>query len=233
MAKLVSDKLVDETSQALYGLSALIELMYQSNTEVELRAHDTLRQRAQLGNWEAGDLEVEEGFLDISFKYWLPKLAAYSVLVLLYSIVETQLVAYSRRFGQSKASVFDPNDLKGSVLDRVRLYVKKVAGLDLSENKRWQSLKDLQDLRDIVVHRAGKPGDKIAQVEQMIKRYPGKGISLDKNPFMLVSDVELGVSIHTCRYLAGQVEAFFTDLLQDADLPVKTGMRPNIESGLV
>jgi hypothetical protein len=150
--KIVFDPLVTETSQRLYGLSALIELVYRATPEVELQERDALKQLADQQDWDFGDYSVEDQFLDVKFRYWLPRLAAYSIIVLLSSIVETQLLAYARRVGQREKSAFDPNDLRGSVLERTALYVKKVAGSELTQNARWKALKDLQDLRD--VHRA-------------------------------------------------------------------------------
>jgi hypothetical protein len=228
--KIRFDPLVTETSQRLYGLSALIELVYRATPDVELQEREALKQLAERENWEEPDYSVENQFLDVKFKYWLPKFAAYSIIVLLSSTVETQLLAYARRVGQRKKAAFDPNDLKGSVLDKTALYVRKVAGSELTRNARWKALKDLQDIRDIIVHRAGKPSvDKKGQIEQMMKLYPG--LSVEENPYTIKHDSELGVSIHSCRYFAREVEAFFKDLFKDADLPVETGLWPNIQSG--
>ncbi len=147
-----------ETSQRLYGLSALVELVYRATPEVELQEREALKQLANQENWDYGDYNVEDQFLDVKFRE-LPKLAAYSIIVSISSIVETQLLAYAKRVGQREKSAFDPNDLRGSVLEKTALYVKKVAGSELTHNVRWKTLKDLQDLRDIIVHRGGKPGD--------------------------------------------------------------------------
>lgn len=231
MVRIRFDPLVTETSQRLYGVSALIELVYRATPDIELQERGALKQLAEHDNWEYGDYTVEDQFLDVKFKYWLPKLAAYSVLILLSSVVETQLLAYARKVGERKGSAFDPNDLKGSVLDKTAAYVKRVSGSELTKNARWQILRDLQDLRDIIVHRAGKPGDdKKPRFEQMRQVYPG--VSLDENPYTIFkADPELDVSIHACRYFAREVEGFFKDLFKDAALPVETGLWPNIQSG--
>jgi len=231
MVKIRFDPLVNETSQRLYGLGAFIELVYRATPEVEVQERDALKQLAEHENWDHGDYTVEEQFLDVKFQYWLPKFAAYSIIVLLSSIVETQLLAYARRVGKREKSAFDPNDLKGSVLDKTALYLKKVWGSELAKNTRWQILRDLQDIRDVIVHRAGKPGDdKKGRFEQMVRLYPG--VSLDENPYAIKKEPGLAVSIHSCRYFAREVEAFFKDLFKDADLPVGTGLWPNIQSGL-
>jgi hypothetical protein len=229
--KIQSDRLVDETSQRLYGLDALVELIYRATPDVELQERNALRQLAEHEGWDDSDYNTEDEFLDVKFRYWLPRLAAYSIIILLSSIVETQLLAFARRVGQREKSPFDPNDLKGSVLDRVRVYLKRVSDVDLAQNEHWQCLKDLQDLRDVIVHRAGKPGDdKRQHVEQMRSLYPG--FSLDKNPYTIPNaDPELGVTIHSCRYFAKEVEEFFKSVFVHFGFPVRTGLWPNIQTG--
>jgi hypothetical protein len=230
MTKIVFDPLVDETSQCLSGINALIETVYKGIPESEQQALDAIKQIAERDQWDESDYDVEVQLLDPIFKWWLPKTAAYSVIILLRSIVETQLLAFAKRVGERGKSNFDPNDLKGSVLDRARLYVKKVSDLDLTQNERWQRLRDLQDIRDIIVHRAGKPGDdKKQHLERMCSSYPG--ISLGGNPYTINRDVELGITIHSCRYFAKEVEEFFKGLFKDAGLPVRSGLWPNIQSG--
>jgi hypothetical protein len=67
------------------------------------------------------------------------------------------------------------------------------------------------------------------QLQQLCKAYPG--VSLEVNPYTVKGDPELGVTVHSCRYFAREVEAFFKDLFKDAGLPVETGLWPNIQSG--
>lgn len=229
MPKITFSPLVIETSQRLYGLSALIDMVYRATPEVEQRERDELETLAENQNWDYADYSVENQLLDIKFTHWLPKLAAYSIIVLLSSIVETQLLAYARRVGEDTKSAFGPNDLKGSVLDRTSVYVKKVSDVELTKNSRWKILRDLQDIRDIIVHRGGRPGmDKKDHVEQMCKEYPG--VSLDENPYTRGGE-EIGITVHSCRYFAGEVEEFFKGLFKDAGFPKWGALWPNIQSG--
>jgi hypothetical protein len=138
MATFHFDPVVTATSQRLYGLNALVELVYRATPGVELQERDALKQLAEHEGWDYSDYSMEDQCLDVKFRYWLPKLAAYSIIILLSSVVETQLLAFARRVGQREKSAFDPNDLKGSVLNRVRVYVKKVSNVDLAQNERWQ-----------------------------------------------------------------------------------------------
>ncbi|HEV2417772.1 MAG TPA: hypothetical protein VGX94_08215 [Terriglobia bacterium] len=226
MVKIRFDPLVTETSQRLYGLSALIELIYEAIPDVELRERDALKQLAEHENWDFGDFSVENQFLDVKFKYSLPRSAAYSIIILLSSTVETQLLAYARKVGKQKESSSNPNDLNGS-LDKSRMYIKRVSGLDLNNNARWKVLKDLQNLRNIIVHRAGKPdNNKRHRLEEMCRLY--QGVSLNENPYTIRPDPELDISILSCKRFAREIELFFKDLFTRANLPVETGLWPNI-----
>ncbi len=229
--KMRFDALVTETSQRLYGLAALIELVYQAAPEVELRERDALKELANQGSWEYGEYRVEDEFLDIKFGYWLPKSAAYCVIILLGSIIETQLLAYATRVGEQTGSAFDRKHFRFAILDNAAAYIKRVSGSDLTKNKRWGVLKDLQALRNIIVHRAGRPDENEKdQLKEIRERRPG--ISLDENPSTIKGDPELDLTIHSCRYFAREVEEFFKGLFTDAGLPVRSGLWPNIQSGL-
>ena len=224
------DPLISETAQRLYGINALIELIYRAIPDVELQERDALKEMAEREGWEYEDYRLEDQFLDIK-SHWLDRLSAYSVVVLLSSVVETQLLAYATRVGKRGNSAFEPKDLHGSVLEKARVYVKKVSGLDLTDNSRWKTLKDLQDIRDIIVHRAGKPGDDRApQMQQMLSDYGKIGFSMDENPYSF-SKPAIRLSVHLCRYSAREVETFFKDLFQELGLRVNSGLWPNVQSG--
>ncbi|HXJ94936.1 MAG TPA: hypothetical protein VMT20_19010 [Terriglobia bacterium] len=224
------DPLISETAQRLYGISALIEMICRAVPGVEIEEREALKQLAEREGWEAGDYAVEDQFLDIK-SLWLDRLSGYSVVVLLSSVVETQLLAYAKRVGQREKSVFDPDDLKGSVLEKAAVYVKKVSSLELTKNSRWKTLKDLQEIRNVIVHRAGRPGnDKATQLQQMLSDYGEFGLSIGETPY---SSTEPGIrlTVHLCRYFAQEVETFFKDLFQGLGLPVTSGLWPNIQSG--
>lgn len=222
--------LVIETAERLNGLSTLIDLVYSATPEVELRERDALKQLARQEGWNCGDYEVEGQLLDVKFRLALPKLAASSIVVMFSSIVETQLLAFARYEARKRKSPFEPNDLKGSVLDRAALFLKKACDLDLTANPHWSALKDLQDLRDIIVHRGGRPGpDKTGNVRRICGRFPQ--VSLQVSPYSFENIPEVVLSIHSCRHFAREVEVFFFDLFKNSGLPVHAGPWPKIETG--
>ena len=65
------DNLVIETSQRLYGIGALIEMIARATPEVELRDRDALKELAEQENWDFSAYSAEDRFLDVKFS-WLP-----------------------------------------------------------------------------------------------------------------------------------------------------------------
>lgn len=63
MAKIRIDPLVINTSHRLYGVSALIELLYQAIPEVELQEREGLKQQAEREGWEYGDFILRRSTL--------------------------------------------------------------------------------------------------------------------------------------------------------------------------
>jgi len=220
MVKLRFDHLVTETSQRLHGLSALIDLVDESHPKAWQCAKEALSEMAKNEEWDYGDYSSEAQFLDANFEYWLPKEEAYSILVLLSSIVETQIPGFAQRMARQEGHAFDPKVFGSDVLRRVANYIKKIGGPDLTRNVRWQVLTDLQALRNIIVHRAGKPDERDKEkLTEIRKRRPG--VSLNENPFSMWHDSELSFTISYCRYFAKEVEQFFKGLFMDAGLPLR------------
>jgi hypothetical protein len=229
--KISFSPLVVETSQRMYGISALVELIYRATPEVEFREREALKELAEREGWDYGDYSVEDQFLDIKFGYWLPRLSAYSVLILLSSIVETQLASFAKNRADLRKARFDPKDFRNGVLKKAADYIYKVSDpkLDIKGNAHWQPLEGLRFLRNIVAHRAGKPrNDQRRRVELMCKKY--SGLSSDENPRSFGGAKELGISVHACRFFAGQAEGFFKGVFSQCNLPHYGGLWPNIEA---
>jgi hypothetical protein len=206
-------------------------LIDEAHPKVWEQGREALKQWAKDQDWNYGDYSVESELLEANFNYWLPKEEAYSVIVLLSSIVETQLVGYAQKVAAEKGRAFNPKRFGNAILDRVATYIKDVAGWDLTKNGRWQVLKDLQTIRNTIVHRAGKPDERDKeQLKDICKRRPG--LSVNENPFSMWHDPEISLTIRYCRYFAREVEQFFRNLFKDAGLPVESALWPNIQSGV-
>ena len=93
--------LAGDTFDRLVGLKALIEHAANSIPEMERQAQEALKSRAKSGGWDFDDYRIEQQILEENYGHWVPRYTGYSTLVLLYSIVETQLLACADRVASS------------------------------------------------------------------------------------------------------------------------------------
>src|SRR2546428_629673 len=125
MAKIRIDPLALETFERLFGVAAFLESVNKAIPEMEWQEREALKRLAEEQNWDFGDYAVELDVLDAKFRHWVPRFAAYSVIILLDSVVETQLFAYAERIGRVWGSPFRPKDIKGYGINPAALYLKK------------------------------------------------------------------------------------------------------------
>ena len=67
-----------------------------SMPESEWAENEELKQRAEEEDWEFWEFDVERQVLEERFQFWLPRFTAYSVVTLLYTVVEVQLAACAK-----------------------------------------------------------------------------------------------------------------------------------------
>src|SRR5450755_1196489 len=98
---------------------------------IEEKQHNYLKQLAEQEGWERGDYFVETEVLNDKFHIWIPTFAAYSMTILLHSIVETQLDAFAEYMGKKCGSKLVVNDMAGNGVDRSVNYLKLVLSIDV------------------------------------------------------------------------------------------------------
>jgi hypothetical protein len=206
----------------LSGTKAFLEAIAGASSEAAARdAADELRQRAESEGWEAEEYFAEDDALHEKFQQWLPKLSAYSVVILLQSFVETHLHAYAKRLQRDRHLKLAVADLSGKGITPAKTYIIKVAGVPIANDLAWQELFNLQDIRNIVVHRRGRVGDSEDQqnvVQRLLREYP-EDLSLTASRFEGVThtvDQELIPTFRLCSQFLAEVEAFFQRLCKAA-----------------
>jgi len=140
------------------------------------------------------------------------------VIILLYSIIETQLFAFAEHLGRKHGSKLRVNDMAGQGMERSALYLERVLSVPVKTDPAWRQIQDLQSLRNIIVHRGGKSGespDQQVKVEELIKRYP-KALQLQKADG--VHEL-MWISMHLCRDFAQCIDGFFERIFKAAGLP--------------
>jgi hypothetical protein len=94
------------------------------------------------------------------FEYYFPNLQRRGALIVLFSFLEHQIDQLCELFARTEQLRIVHNDLKDKGVDRSRRYLRKVIGLPLDDNSvRWQEIKRIQKVRNVVVHNDGKLAD--------------------------------------------------------------------------
>ena len=215
--KMRIDPLRIKTAERLAGVRALLNLLEKALPEHEERERTELRKIVQKQGFDCDEYDVERQILDSRFGFWLPRFAAYSIVVLLYAVLEVQLFECARRARRQMESPFGPEDIKGGI-ENAAAWLTKSGASDVKQDEAWSTLTHLRDIRNLIAHRAGTRGDiKKHQetVDRLLKTYRGH-VKVEKTPLDWWSEV--WISMDLCRRFTEQVEAFLGRVLSDLDV---------------
>ena len=219
--KIHFDLLEIKSAERLAAVRALLQLLEEAVPEYEDRERRSLRELAAKQNLDFDEYDIERQILDYRFRFWLPRFAAYSVLTLLYSVLEVQLHGCARRAQKSLESPFGPEDIKGRGIEAMATYLTKSNVSDVRNDEAWSMLIDLRDLRNLIAHRAGTSGKRHEEiVKRLLKTYEGD-LEAEKTPTGWRNEV--WISMGLCRRFTIEVEAFLGRLLSSVNaIPTTT-----------
>ena len=82
----------------------------------------------------------------------------YSFIVLLHIFTENELRKFCSEIGEERKLPIGVMDLKGSVIDQIRTFLTKLAGIRPQDfpQREWENLRTLQKIRDCIVHAYGR-----------------------------------------------------------------------------
>ena len=209
--KIHFDLLQIRSAERLAAVRALLRLLEEAVPEYEERERIALRELAAEQNLDFDDYDTERQIIENRFRFWLPRFAAYSVLTVLYSVLEVQLQACARRAQQRLQSPFGPEDIRGRGIEAVAAYLTKSGVSDVKHDEAWSTLMDLRDLRNLIAHRAGASSNKHEQiVNRLLGTYKGE-LEAEKTPRGWRKEV--WISMELCRRLTSEVEAFLARIV--------------------
>ena len=213
----------------LDGITSFLDVLDRTLPELEWADNKALEKKAVDENWEFPDFEGERQILEAKFKFWLPRFTAYSVLTLLYTVLETQLVASAKQACSHKQASFLPSDIRGSEIEASALYLKRLDIYDLKNDPDWQKLCDLRDIRNLIVHRAGTKGqsDKHRSTAQRLEKSYANKVSFPNNSWCAE---EVWISVLLCRDFIATVEGVFDRVFDSLGLPPRWERRTAEES---
>ena len=210
--------LVIETFARLHGAWAFLDTMNDGIPAMEEKERRYLEQLSAEGGCDYGEYAVERQVLDDKFHTWIPTFAAYSATIVLHSIVETQLDAFAAHMGRKLGSKLRVKDIAGKGVDRSADYLERALSIEVKADPAWSRIKDLQLLRNIIVHRGGKRGESHEHqktVNELVRKYP-QALELRKGDGF---HEQIWMSMNLCRDFAQSIDGFFDRVFKASGLP--------------
>lgn len=156
-----------------YDISFSVELIESFLHGVEKQATESLDAYAKHKETYIEEVAPEEGIervykihqgldsetwdLESIFGEYFPNLQRRSALLTIWGYFEHELDKLCQLYQSEKTYNLALADLKGKGIDRAVNYLQKVAGLNTHrESEEWNHLKNIQKIRNIIVHQDGK-----------------------------------------------------------------------------
>ena len=198
-----------------HDVSFSAELIDSFVRSVEKQVADSIvryeeEKQTQLVHYDAGEdgvyaapVETHEGLesetwnLETIFKEYLPNLQRRSAFLTVYGYFECELDKLCFLYAREKHFQQGLLDQRGKGIDRSTSYLKEVAVLDMhKESPVWIHIKELQDVRDVIVHADGRlqPGQKphirrmIAKLVELVSLNAQEEIILKEGFLLHVTD---------------------------------------------
>jgi len=145
-------------------------------------------------------------------------LAAYSIIPLCYMLFETSLVEFAKIAKKNYELNLSYNNLNGGKIERIKRYLQLV-GIDISEIKTWKDLKNLEVIRNCIIHNEGKVNEsfKMTNFNEIIKIYKNN-FSINKPS--LENEDYIIIKLQLCLEFIEKLELFFDVLIDKFGLNI-------------
>lgn len=120
-------------------------------------------------------LEMAQEEYTWTYDYMFPRSVRYSFIVLLFLVVESQLVLLCEDLRDRGNFSERVQDLNGEAISRCKEYLTRVAGLP-DNHLVWEKIKDLAKVRNCIVHALGKVDRSPRNTH--LRQLAGRGIGL-------------------------------------------------------
>ena len=213
--KIHFDPLLIKSDERLAAVRALLQLLEEAVPEHEERDRTELRKRASIQGWDFSEYDMQRQIHDSRFRFWLPRFAAYSVVTLLFTVLEVQLLECASRAQRRLNSPFGPEDIRGRGIESAAVYLIKSGVSDVKQDTAWSTLTDLRDLRNLIVHRAGTSGEKHQETANRLRETYKGDLEIEETPMDWWNEVL--ISMKLCRHFTNEVEAFLGRVVADVN----------------
>ncbi|MFL6214210.1 MAG: hypothetical protein ACJ74J_10015 [Blastocatellia bacterium] len=143
-------------------------------------------------------LDSDAWNLNAIFEYLFPNLQRRSALITLFSFFEHELDALCDLFIRTEKILVSLNDMRGTGIDRSILFLIKIVGLPVDKNTAlWQEIKNVQKIRNLIVHNDGKLKDRSGNAVGDLIKYIGASPHLSGADEVEICDGYLAKVIET------------------------------------
>jgi hypothetical protein len=140
-------------------------------------------------------------------------LSAYSIITSCYMLFETNLTAFANIAKKHYFLGLKYNDLAGGKTEKIKTYLSKLANIDIAKNDYWAQLKDLEVIRNCIIHNEGKVNHEFKdskKIKSIVHKYSDH-ISVNK-PIYADEDY-LIIKFSLCNHFLEILNSFFDELV--------------------
>ena len=161
---------------------ALIE---KALTEAFVKEEQSLRKLFDTGDDdEWGEFRAEMDIVEHSFEDDLIPSHRYSFVVLLHVLLETTLRSVCLEIQKERGLSISLGDLAGSPMDKVHKFLTKVVGCSVPSE--WNQLRNLQVVRDCIVHTHGLVKDSRDKESLTKLASQGDGLAINQDDRLVI-----------------------------------------------
>jgi hypothetical protein len=211
-----------DTEYSLSNLGDYLEVIESQFESARIAERSRIPQKLNAGlseeeyfEWEAKVHAYKEQYEQV-----FPSNIRYSFIVLMHIFFETRLKDACDEISKRRNLTLTESDLNGSSIERANKFLDKIAGIKVKDHHTWQWLKDLQKIRDCIVHTNGRVSlsrDKNHIVSLCRK---GKGLSINGESLIIEKSY--------CSNSIKVIKIFFKHLFDSAGFGPST---PVVEEG--
>jgi hypothetical protein len=200
-----------QTLGRVFGTKAFVSALDDAIPLAHERAQEALRTWAEENGIDYAEFASESQMVDEWYGWWAPRLASYSALVAIHSLIEAEMFACGDRIANHHMRQ------KRRGLDRAAAYLKRVSNVDVRADEVWPDLLRLEELRHIIVHRGGslENAEDRKAVSRLQRHYQGRLWVAKRSEF---HDAHLHVAPTLATEFATSAEAFFRSVMSRLDL---------------
>lgn len=145
----------------------------------------------------------------------LSNISCYSIIPICYMLFETNLAEFAKIAKEHFSLDIKYSDLSGAKIEKIKTYLDKFAGLKVANYQQWSILKDLETIRNCIIHNDGIVNE-LFRDHKKIRLLPDKyqGKFFISSP--IHSDYEVAViKFALCETFIKNIHCFFDKLVEE------------------